>query len=716
MGSCSMIATRTRPSSGQQGQLGEEPARRRRSGSGAPAPPGARRWSRGDCRARACGRRHRRGRADERVLGQAAAGRPPGRGPASSCRRRAARRSAGRGRLAGARPSPCDGGAGRPPARACGTHAMATAAAVRQASRPAALLRGARVRFGSAGASVAVVLALVAAAGAFLRVRARPFRRGRLVRGDRARRPGPCCAWCASVSARPALRRPTRAASRPLRARLPALVPDAGLVRRSAPPRAHRSRPRETVRACLGHSTGRAARPASQLGAQLSASSSGGTSLQGSPSPPPDGTRGSAYGRGPRSGRRPRPRPAPGPGSADDRRGRRGPRTAPPVPRRAGPAVALALERCLVGTAATAPAAGAATVRGRCAALAALGEQVLRDLRLVLGHLLELPRRRALAGSAPPAGCPRLEPKAVGWGARGARHSTTSTSAPRLPRSPAPHRAAAARAATPTAATTAPAPAAAPARPSAVRPLRPDLRRLGSGPSSTPVSSPSASSSMASPAAGRRRGAGEAFHPAAPPGRPRPLRRAARSARGSAVREPARPPPRPRGPRPTRRRRRGAPSLSLSGTAVIDRSSSAATRRPLRDDPFSTLAIWVMSVKRSATSIRSELVLPRKLMTSTRTPISWTARMAGREVAVARDHHRDVQVAGGLHEVHHELDVEVGLDLPITVLADVLAHDLVVVARQELVELALVLVLRVEPRIGVGAHEIAPRGGASSAA
>ena len=36
-----------------------------------------------------------------------------------------------------------------------------------------------------------------------------------------------------------------------------------------------------------------------------------------------------------------------------------------------------------------------------------------------------------------------------------------------------------------------------------------------------------------------------------------------------------------------------------------------------------------MSVKMSATSIRSELVLPRKLMTSTRTPISCTARIAG---------------------------------------------------------------------------------------
>jgi hypothetical protein len=39
------------------------------------------------------------------------------------------------------------------------------------------------------------------------------------------------------------------------------------------------------------------------------------------------------------------------------------------------------------------------------------------------------------------------------------------------------------------------------------------------------------------------------------------------------------------------------PSVSLSGTSVIDRSSpSSATRRPLRDEPFSTLAIWTMSV------------------------------------------------------------------------------------------------------------------------
>ncbi len=72
------------------------------------------------------------------------------------------------------------------------------------------------------------------------------------------------------------------------------------------------------------------------------------------------------------------------------------------------------------------------------------------------------------------------------------------------------------------------------------------------------------------------------------------------------------------------------PSVILSGTSVMDRSSSSsATRRPERLELLSTLAMWMMSVNRSAASIRSEEVLPRKLMTSTRTPISWTARIAG---------------------------------------------------------------------------------------
>ena len=51
------------------------------------------------------------------------------------------------------------------------------------------------------------------------------------------------------------------------------------------------------------------------------------------------------------------------------------------------------------------------------------------------------------------------------------------------------------------------------------------------------------------------------------------------------------------------------------------------------------------------------------------------------EVAVAGDDDRDIQVPGGLHHVDDELDVEVRLDLAVAVLADVLAHHLVAVAR-----------------------------------
>ena len=71
----------------------------------------------------------------------------------------------------------------------------------------------------------------------------------------------------------------------------------------------------------------------------------------------------------------------------------------------------------------------------------------------------------------------------------------------------------------------------------------------------------------------------------------------------------------------------------------------------------------------------------------------------------------DVEVAGGLHQVDDELDVEVRLDLAVAVLADVLADDLVLVPREELVEVALVLVVRVEPGIGIRADEIASGGG-----
>jgi hypothetical protein len=77
------------------------------------------------------------------------------------------------------------------------------------------------------------------------------------------------------------------------------------------------------------------------------------------------------------------------------------------------------------------------------------------------------------------------------------------------------------------------------------------------------------------------------------------------------------------------------------------------------------------------------------------------------EVPVAGDHDSDVEFLTHAHHVDHQLDIEVGLDAPITVLADVLAHHLVAAAGEEGVELALVLILRIESGVGVGAHEVA---------
>ena len=82
-----------------------------------------------------------------------------------------------------------------------------------------------------------------------------------------------------------------------------------------------------------------------------------------------------------------------------------------------------------------------------------------------------------------------------------------------------------------------------------------------------------------------------------------------------------------------------------------------------------------------------------------------------REVAVAGHDDRDVQVPGGLHHVDDELDVEVRLDLAVAVFADVLADDLVAVAAQEVMEVPLVLVVGVEPRIRIRAHDVATGSG-----
>ena len=88
----------------------------------------------------------------------------------------------------------------------------------------------------------------------------------------------------------------------------------------------------------------------------------------------------------------------------------------------------------------------------------------------------------------------------------------------------------------------------------------------------------------------------------------------------------------------------------------------------------------------------------------------------GSEVPVAGDDHGDVHPIGEAEQVDHQLDVQVGLDAAVAELADVLVNDLVAVLAQEVDELALVLVLRVEPGIGVGANQVAPLGGGLSRA
>ena len=66
---------------------------------------------------------------------------------------------------------------------------------------------------------------------------------------------------------------------------------------------------------------------------------------------------------------------------------------------------------------------------------------------------------------------------------------------------------------------------------------------------------------------------------------------------------------------------------------------------------------------------------------------------------------------GETEHVDDQLDVQVRLDAAVAELADVLVNDLVAVLVEEVEELALVLVLRVEPGIGIGANEVAALGG-----
>ena len=82
-----------------------------------------------------------------------------------------------------------------------------------------------------------------------------------------------------------------------------------------------------------------------------------------------------------------------------------------------------------------------------------------------------------------------------------------------------------------------------------------------------------------------------------------------------------------------------------------------------------------------------------------------------REVAVAGHDDRDVDVLRQAHQIDHEFDVQVRLDAAVAVLPDVLADDLVAAALEEVMEVALVVVLRIQAGVRVGAHEVAARSG-----
>ncbi len=76
------------------------------------------------------------------------------------------------------------------------------------------------------------------------------------------------------------------------------------------------------------------------------------------------------------------------------------------------------------------------------------------------------------------------------------------------------------------------------------------------------------------------------------------------------------------------------------------------------------------------------------------------------EVAIARHDNRNVQISRGLEHVDDQLDVQVGLDPAVAVLANVLADHLVAAARQKGVKLPLVIVFGIQARIRIGAHEV----------
>ena len=149
----------------------------------------------------------------------------------------------------------------------------------------------------------------------------------------------------------------------------------------------------------------------------------------------------------------------------------------------------------------------------------------------------------------------------------------------------------------------------------------------------------------------------------------------------------------------------GLTSLAgISGALIAGRAVTRPSFRLIE-------AIFMMSVNSSATAMRSDEVFGLKLITSAADALVLECLDGRGEVSVAGHDDGDVHPIGQAEQVHDQLDVEVRLHSAIAELADVLDDRLVAVLAKEVDELPLVLVLRVEPGICVGANQVAPLGG-----
>ena len=82
----------------------------------------------------------------------------------------------------------------------------------------------------------------------------------------------------------------------------------------------------------------------------------------------------------------------------------------------------------------------------------------------------------------------------------------------------------------------------------------------------------------------------------------------------------------------------------------------------------------------------------------------------GRKVTVTRDDNGNVELWCEANKVNHEFNVKVCLEAAVAILTYILADNLIVVSREEVVKCFLVLIIWVKSGVRVCANEIAVRG------